>query len=81
MHFVSELKPGDKKSPCSFFYRAVLEFAGRIAFGVDVGDFLELARAFERDRGARAAAEIEHVAGFRQIARELLARATVNMLL
>jgi hypothetical protein len=30
--------------------RAVLEFAGRIAFGVDVGDFLELQRAFQRQR-------------------------------
>ena len=28
---------------------AVLHFAGRIAFGVDVGNFLQLERAFERD--------------------------------
>ena len=42
--------------------RPVLELARRIAFGVDVGDFLELQRAFERDRIGRAAAEIEHVA-------------------
>ena len=52
--------------------RAVLELARRIAFGVDVGDFLELQRAFERDRIGGAAAEIEHVAGFGEIARQRL---------
>ena len=41
--------------------RAVLHLAGRIAFGVDVGDFLQLQRAFERDRIVDAAAEIEEV--------------------
>jgi hypothetical protein len=30
--------------------RAVLEFAGRVGFGVDVADFLQLERAFQRDR-------------------------------
>lgn len=30
--------------------RAVLEFAGGVGFGVDVGDVLEFERAFERDR-------------------------------
>jgi len=39
----------------------MLEFAGGIALGVDVGDFLQLQRAFERQRIAGAAAEIEHV--------------------
>ena len=41
--------------------RAVLQLAGGIALGVDVGDFLELQRAFERQRIAGAAAEIEDV--------------------
>jgi hypothetical protein len=41
--------------------RAVLEFAGRIALGVDVGDFLELQRAFQRDRVVVAAAEEQRV--------------------
>ena len=41
---------------------AVLHFAGGVAFGVNVGDFLELERAFERDGEMDAAAEIEKVA-------------------
>ena len=52
--------------------RAVLEFARGIALGMDVGDFLELERAFERERIAGAAAEIEHVVALGEIARELL---------
>ena len=51
---------------------AVLEFARGIALGVDVGDFLELERAFERDRIAGAAAEIEHVVALGEVARQLL---------
>src|SRR2546429_8721472 len=47
---------------------SVLELARGIAFGVDVGDFLELERALERKRVAGAAAEIEHVAALREIA-------------
>ena len=43
--------------------RPVLHLAGGIAFGVDVADFLELQRAFERHRKVGAAAEVEHVAG------------------
>jgi hypothetical protein len=35
----------------------VLELAGRISFGMDVGDFLELERAFQRDRKMQATAE------------------------
>ena len=49
--------------------RAVLELAGRIGLGVDVGDFLELERAFERDRVVQAAAEEQRVL----LAREALA--------
>ena len=40
----------------------MLQLAGGVGLGVDVGNLLELERAFERDRVARAAAEIEHVA-------------------
>jgi len=39
----------------------VLEFAGGIAFGVDVGNFLQLQRAFKRDRVVIAAAEEQPV--------------------
>ena len=42
--------------------RPVLHLARGIAFGVDVADFLELQRAFERHRIVWAAAEVEHVA-------------------
>ena len=42
--------------------RAVLEFAGGVGFGVDVGDFLELECAFERDWPMPASAEEEGVA-------------------
>src|ERR1039458_7644440 len=42
---------------------AVLHLAGGVAFGVDVGNFLELERAFERDGVVDAAAEEEEVAG------------------
>jgi hypothetical protein len=41
--------------------RAVLEFAGRVGLGVDVGDFLELQRAFQGDRVVVAAAEEQRV--------------------
>ena len=39
----------------------MLHLAGGIAFGVDVGNFLQLERAFERDRDMNAAAEEEEV--------------------
>ena len=42
---------------------AVLHLAGGVAFGVDVGNFLELERAFEGDGVVDAAAEEEEVAG------------------
>ena len=41
---------------------AVLHLAGGVAFGVDVGDLLELERAFEGDGVVDAAAEEEEVA-------------------
>ena len=44
----------------------MLQLAGGVAFGMDVGDLFQLERAFERDRVALAAAEIEHVARPRQ---------------
>src|SRR3546814_16041709 len=48
----------------------MLELAGGIAFGVDIGDFLELERAFEGQRITGAAAEIEHVLVFGQVTRQ-----------
>ena len=41
----------------------VLQFAGRIAFRVNVGNFLELQRAFHGDGIVDAAPEVEHVLG------------------
>ncbi len=41
--------------------RAVLELAGRVGFGVDVADFLELERPFQRDRVVQAAAQEQRV--------------------
>jgi hypothetical protein len=52
---------------------AVLHLAGGVAFGVDVGDFLELERAFEGDGEVDAAAEVEEVAGGGEAGGELLA--------
>ena len=46
----------------------VLHLAGRIAFGVDVGDLLQLERAFERDGEMHAAAEEEEIGGAVQLA-------------
>src|ERR1700739_3876382 len=42
---------------------AVFHLAGGVAFGVDVGDLLELERAFEGDGVVDAAAEEEEVVG------------------
>ena len=39
----------------------MLHLAGRIAFGVDVGDLLQLQRAFQRDREVDAAAEKQKI--------------------
>ena len=50
---------------------AVLHFAGGIAFGVDVGNFLELERAFESDGVVDAAAEIEEIGVAEKLPREL----------
>src|SRR5947208_3939349 len=52
--------------------RAVLELTCGVPLGVNVGDFFELERAFERYRKARAATEIEDVSAFCDFARELL---------
>ena len=51
--------------------RPVLHLAGRIAFGVDVRDFLQLQRAFERDRIVDAAAEIQKVGAVVEPGRDL----------
>ncbi len=52
--------------------RAVFQLAGGVSLGVDVGDLLELERAFHGDRERLAAAEIEHVARLREFAGERL---------
>ena len=49
---------------------AVLHLAGGVAFGVDVGDLLELERAFEGDGVVDAAAEEEEVVGVGEVAGE-----------
>ena len=51
--------------------RPVLHLAGRIALGVDVGDLLELERAFERDRIVDAAAEEQEVGAVVEPLRDL----------
>ena len=51
----------------------MLHFAGRVAFGVDVGNFLELERAFEGDGEMDAAAEVEKVARVGEALAQLLA--------
>ena len=53
--------------------RPVLHLARRVAFGVDVGDLLELERAFERDGIVDAAAEEEEVVGGVEDSGQLLA--------
>ena len=51
--------------------RPVLHLAGGIALGVDVGDFLQLQRALERDRIVDAAAEIQEVGARVEAGRDL----------
>src|SRR5215831_17999564 len=53
-------------------YGPVLELTGRIAFGMDVRDLLELEGPFKRKRKARPATEIKDVVAFREIDREPL---------
>ena len=54
--------------------RPVLHLAGGIALGVDVGDLLELERAFERDRIVDAAAQEQEVGAAVEPLRDLLDR-------
>ena len=51
----------------------MLHLAGGVALGVDVGDFLELERAFEGDGEVNAASEIEEIAGGGKLLGQLLA--------
>ena len=51
---------------------AMLHLARGIAFGVDVGDLLQLERAFERDGEMDAAAEEEKVGGAEKLAAQFL---------
>lgn len=39
----------------------MLQFTGSIAFGVNIGNFLQLQCAFHRQREGRAATEIKHM--------------------
>ena len=50
---------------------AVLHFAGRVAFGVDVRDFLELQRTFEGDRVVDAPAQIEKISKTKELPSEV----------
>ena len=52
----------------------MLHFAGGIAFGVDVGNLLQLKRAFERDGVVDAAAEIEEIGLTEELPGELLVK-------
>ena len=51
----------------------MLHFAGRIAFGMDVGNFLKFERAFKGDVEMDAATEIEEVARVYEMRSKLLA--------
>ena len=51
----------------------MLHLARRVAFGVDVGDLLELEGSFEGDGVVDAAAEEEEVAGGGEMLREFVA--------
>ena len=51
--------------------RSVLHFACGIAFGVNVGNFLQLESAFERDGEVNAAAEIEKIGVAEELARNV----------
>src|SRR5262249_62311211 len=53
-------------------YGPVLELTGRIAFGMDVRDLLELQGPFKRKREACPATEIKDVVGFREVDRQRL---------
>src|SRR4026209_2542675 len=52
--------------------RPLLQLPRGITFGMDVGNFLELERALKRDGIGRASAEIKHVLGLGEIARQTL---------
>ena len=52
---------------------AVLHFSGGVAFGVDVGDFLQLERAFEGDGIVDAASEKEKIVGALEAFSEIFA--------
>src|SRR3546814_14342575 len=56
----------------------LLHFARGITFGVDVADFLELQRPFERQRIIGAASQIEHVARGRDRMRHRLDRGVLR---
>ena len=51
--------------------RTVLHFPGRVPFGVDVRDFLQLQRSFERNRIVDAATEEQEVGAVVEAFRDL----------
>ena len=55
----------------------MFELTGCVAFGVDVGDLLQLECTLHRQRIVYAAAEVEHVPGFGQAVGQLLELALV----
>ena len=56
----------------------VLHLAGRISLGVDVGDLLQLERAFESDGEMHAAAQEEEIGGVVQLAAQRLVHRVVR---
>lgn len=52
--------------------RAMFHLGGRVSFGMDVGDFLELQGAFEGDWIVPSTTEVEEVAGVCEHLRKLL---------
>src|SRR4029077_13791025 len=54
--------------------RAVLHFTGRITLGVDVGDFLQLQRAFQSDWIVNSPAEVQKIGVTEKLACEVFDR-------
>ena len=65
-------KHDDRKILVDERVRPMLHFAGGIALGVNIRDFLELQRAFQSNGEMDAPPEIKKVLRFRQVLRHLL---------
>ena len=57
---------------------AVLHLAGGVAFGVNVGNLLQLERALERDREMNAAAQEQKIGGAEKLAAQLFVNGIVR---